>query len=281
MFEKVNPSHPDKIADRIAGAIVDLAYTLDDRPKIAVELTIGHGQCYIVTESSVDIATDDVAAIVHRIAGSSIGVIYNHVPQDVHLACNQAECIHCGDNGIFKGTQVTLEQKRLTDYVANIYEKLPYDGKYIIFDKSVIACQSYTDLTNFVAITKDSKLNLVTFNPLGDWTGGINVDAGAVNRKLGSDMGDSITGGGLFGKDYSKADTSVNIYAWLKSQICKRPIELLCAIGDYMVDARPYSEIVDIAQEYIQLVGGFEKFAEWGLIRPGYETYVDALKHWF
>ncbi|KWZ87064.1 hypothetical protein HMPREF3224_02039, partial [Anaerococcus hydrogenalis] len=26
MFEKVNPMHPDKIADRIAGAIVDLAY---------------------------------------------------------------------------------------------------------------------------------------------------------------------------------------------------------------------------------------------------------------
>lgn len=26
MFEKVNPSHPDKVADRIAGAIVDLTY---------------------------------------------------------------------------------------------------------------------------------------------------------------------------------------------------------------------------------------------------------------
>ncbi|VGV56420.1 Uncharacterised protein [Streptococcus pyogenes] len=26
MFEKVNPKHPDKIADRIAGAMVDLAY---------------------------------------------------------------------------------------------------------------------------------------------------------------------------------------------------------------------------------------------------------------
>ena len=26
MFEKVNPSHPDKVADRIAGAIVDLFY---------------------------------------------------------------------------------------------------------------------------------------------------------------------------------------------------------------------------------------------------------------
>ena len=27
MFEKVNPSHPDKVADRIAGVIVDLCYT--------------------------------------------------------------------------------------------------------------------------------------------------------------------------------------------------------------------------------------------------------------
>lgn len=28
MFEKVNPAHPDKIADRIAGALVDLALWL-------------------------------------------------------------------------------------------------------------------------------------------------------------------------------------------------------------------------------------------------------------
>ena len=26
MYEKVNPAHPDKVADRIAGALVDLAY---------------------------------------------------------------------------------------------------------------------------------------------------------------------------------------------------------------------------------------------------------------
>ena len=36
MFEKVNPSHPDKLCDRIAGAIVDLAYELEDDPRIAV-----------------------------------------------------------------------------------------------------------------------------------------------------------------------------------------------------------------------------------------------------
>lgn len=42
MFEKVNPKHPDKVADRIAGAIVDLAYSQQDDPKIAVEVLIGH-----------------------------------------------------------------------------------------------------------------------------------------------------------------------------------------------------------------------------------------------
>ena len=31
MIEKVNPKHPDKVADRIAGAIVDLAYTKQEK----------------------------------------------------------------------------------------------------------------------------------------------------------------------------------------------------------------------------------------------------------
>ena len=52
MIEKVNPCHPDKLADRIAGAIVDLAYTKNENPKIAVEVLIGHGKCQIISESS-------------------------------------------------------------------------------------------------------------------------------------------------------------------------------------------------------------------------------------
>ena len=36
MFEKVNPAHPDKLADRIAGALVDLAYTQEENPRVAV-----------------------------------------------------------------------------------------------------------------------------------------------------------------------------------------------------------------------------------------------------
>ena len=41
MFEKVNPSHPDKLCDRIAGAIVDIAYAQATDPRIAVEVLLG------------------------------------------------------------------------------------------------------------------------------------------------------------------------------------------------------------------------------------------------
>ena len=34
---------------------------------------------------------------------------------------------------------------------------------------------------------------------------------------------------------------------------------------DDTIDGKPYSEIVEIAREYIKQQGGFEKFAEWGL----------------
>ena len=69
MFEKVNPSHPDKIADRIAGAIVDLAYATTHNPKIAVEVLIGHGKCHIIAESSVRLRRKCIRKIVRRMAG--------------------------------------------------------------------------------------------------------------------------------------------------------------------------------------------------------------------
>ena len=78
-------------------------------------------------------------------------------------------------------------------------------------------------------------------------------------------MADSVTGGGLHGKDLSKADVSVNIYAFLKAQKTRKPVTLCCAIGDEMVDGRPYEEIVRIARDFVFNIGGFEKFAEWGL----------------
>ena len=52
MFEKVNQCHPDKVADRIAGAIVDLCYTKCKDPKVACEVLIGHGECTLQIETS-------------------------------------------------------------------------------------------------------------------------------------------------------------------------------------------------------------------------------------
>lgn len=266
MIEKVNPMHPDKIADRIAGAIVDFVYSKAENPKIAVEVLIGHGVCHIIAETSVSLYEYEVQDIVERIAGKKINVIYDEVAQDKHLAKNQHEKIRCGDNGIFKGMPLTAEQITLSKIAHKLYKEFNADGKYILDDKNsrLIVCQSNATDEDILKWVGHLKTNVIV-NPLGFWTGGINVDSGATNRKLGSDMADSVTGGGLHGKDLSKADVSVNVYAFLKAQKTGEPVELCCAIGDDTIDGRPYSEIVGIARDYIQSIGGFEKFAEWGL----------------
>jgi len=262
MYEKVNPAHPDKVADRIAGALVDYAYTQQENPRIAVEVLLGHGVCHIIAETSVRIPKDVIDSTVSRIAGPNVLPNYVEVPQDTHLAQNQAGGPRCGDNGIFKGMPVTEEQKKLTETARFIYGVYGCDGKYILDGGRLIICQSNAESVHLREAFPDAEVN-----PLGDWTGGSDVDSGATNRKLGSDMADSVTGGGLHGKDLSKADVSVNIHAFLKAQRTGQPVELCCAIGDDTVDGLPYTEIVEEAREYIRSLGGFEAFAEWGLVR--------------
>ena len=365
MFEKVNPCHPDKVADRIAGAIVDLAYTKNKDPKVACEVLIGHGECNIQVETSEQISAEDIEAIVRRIAGDGIETRALIVPQDIHLAANQEQGVRCGDNGIFKGAPMTHEQKKLTEIAASIYDKHPSDGKYIIerhhpeptksllpdnlqeeydyirekhkeilegkraidavaleqnrkfneeefkawsrmtkidkslekrnealkkiaieeaqkrWEYSVTVCQSHLskdeepDLRQHLIAGYHINGNII-INPLGEWTGGPDVDCGATNRKLGSDMGDGVTGGGLHGKDLSKADVSVNIVCHLLAQENDQTVTAICSIGDDSITFNyesgkqlqlTYANVVHRASEYIQSLGGFEKFAEWGLIR--------------
>ena len=303
MFEKVNPSHPDKVADRIAGAIVDLCYTksrnrwsndgkLDlstaegrqrwaqANPKVACEVLIGHGECNIQVETSERISAEDCEAIVSRIAGEGIETRALIVPQDIHLAANQQHGVRCGDNGIFRGVPPTHEQKLLTAIAASIYDRHPFDGKYIIQGKGRLAapefdvtiCQSHLSREQEPELREHLKnaygIHLPIINPLGEWTGGPNTDSGATNRKLGSDMGDGVTGGGLHGKDLSKADVSVNIWCYLESIRTGHEVTASCSIGDETVNGIPYKDIVERARLYIHTIGGFEKFAEWGLIRP-------------
>ena len=163
------------------------------------------------------------------------------VPQDEHLSKNQSKGFRCGDNGIFKGMPITDEQKQMSKIAKEIYSRYPYDGKYILDEARLIICQS-----NVKSEELQQRYYYAQVNPLGDWTGGINVDTGATNRKLGSDMADSVTGGGLHGKDLSKADVSVNIYAFLKAQRTGKPVSLCCAIGDDMIDGNFHCIFIDI-----------------------------------
>lgn len=282
MFEKVNPYHPDKVADRIAGAIVDLAYELQENPRIAVEVLIGHGLCTIIAESSVPLHRTDVWPLVERIVGkdaADMRLDFKCVPQDEHLAKNQEGRIRCGDNGIFMGCPVTYEQKRLTNIVRDVTAHVPYDGKYIINGPNIFACHSHITTTELCSMI-DAEATYITANPLGEWEGGINTDTGATNRKLGSDMGDAVTGGGLHGKDLSKADVSVNIFCHTMASTLGHNVKAHCHIGGEYIyfypepDENPsvygtmsYAGVVAQAREYIKEIGGFEKFAEWGLIR--------------
>ena len=280
MFEKVNPCHPDKLSDRIAGAIVDLAYTKNKNPKVAVEVLLGHGKATEMIDSSEDFRLVEIDPIVRRLAGD-VKLDLHAVKQDPHLANNQEGGIKAADNGIFKGSAPTYEQKALTAIAASIYDRHPFDGKYIIqgsgrlaapvFDVTV--CQSHLskdeepDLRKHLINNYQVNGNII-INPLGEWTGGPDVDCGATNRKLGSDMGDGVTGGGLHGKDLSKADVSVNIWCYLESIRTGHQVTACCSIGDESVNGVPYADIVEQARLYIHTLGGFEKFAEWGLIRP-------------
>ena len=269
MFEKVNPSHPDKVADRIAGALVDLAYANQENPKVAVEVLLGHGLCTIITESSFSFTEENVLPVVKRIAGDDVSLKLIAVPQDEHLAHNQDGQVRCGDNGIFKGEPLLNEEMELSEIAQRIYSEYPTDGKYIIDEKSktLIVCQSCCDSEQLKAdLQFENPDYKVIVNPLGDWTGGPNVDTGCTNRKLGSDMGRGVTGGGINGKDVSKADVSVNIYAFLEAQRTGKTQTFFCAIGDTEVNGIPYSKIVKEAKEYIDSIGGFEALAEWGLI---------------
>ena len=259
MIEKVNPSHPDKLADRVAGALVDLAYKKSNNPKIAVEILLGHGNCHIIMETSETFNKKEVNDIVKRIAGN-LKLDLQIAKQDVYLAKNQEGKLRCGDNGIFKGIPLNKEEIKLSKIAHDIYQKYPYDGKYILDKDKLVICQSNAKEED---LRKDYPKAII--NPLGYWTGGSNVDSGATNRKLGSDMARSITGGGLHGKDLSKADVAINIYAFLKAQELNKEVNLCCAIGDEVVDGIPYSKIVDIAKKYIESIGGFEELAKWGL----------------
>lgn len=167
MFEKVNPSHPDKMADRIAGALVDMAYAKQERPRIAVEVLLGHGECNIIAETSVHIDAQDVVSAVWRITGNGEFVRYREFPQDESLAQNQSERVRCGDNGVFRGCPVTDEQLFLSEIAHKYYDAIGTDGKYVIDGQRLVVCQSNMFVFEDPVDVDVSEASEKVVNPLG------------------------------------------------------------------------------------------------------------------
>lgn len=264
--------HPDKIADRIAGALVDYCYSKQENPKCAFEVLIGHRCCFITGETSVSIPEVLVEDIAKRICREKLEKFeYIEVPQDVYLAGNQDGKIRCGDNGVFAGFPMPEIHKEALSVCQTIYAEIPTDGKIVLNadTNELTICWSNA--------TEEQIKNLVAgatkINPLGYWTGGINVDTGITGRKLASDFYGieyPLGGGTIHGKDLSKADCSVNIYCFLKSQETGEEQKAICSIGDEFVNINgkliSFEYIVNKSREYVKKLGGFEKLAEWGLM---------------
>lgn len=269
--EKVSPMHPDKIADRIAGALVDYCYTKQKQPKCAFEVLIGHNACFITAETSVNIPEGFVRDTVARICKQNTErFVYIEVPQNKELSQNQAEEIRCGDNGIFAGYPMPEIHKKAKDICKSLYSKYPADGKIVLNQetKELTICWAWVSNRQVKEIVPEA----TKINPIGLWTGGINVDTGVTGRKLASDFYGieyPLGGGTIHGKDLSKADCSVNIYCFLKAQKTGKEIKAICSIGDKQVNVNgelvDFKEIVKVAKGYIKKIGGFEKLAEWGL----------------
>ena len=77
----------------------------------------------------------------------------------------------------------------------------------------------------------------------------------------------------------SKADVSVNIVCYLKAVASGQVVTAVCSIGDENVtftyadgrrETERFADIVEQARLYIltDCGGSFERFAEWGLVRP-------------
>lgn len=275
MLEKVNKFHPDKLADRIAGAIVDHAYAQESAPKVAVEVLLGHGHAMVVIESSVTFDPVFVGDVVKSISGiDSLALI--QAPQDPHLSRNQREGYKCGDNGVFSA-KWNPEYEKATTLSKDLAEAFPFDGKYLFdFEKrEATICQSNAKNVDIMAHNSLHQFENLSINPLGEWTGGTDTDAGCTNRKLGSDQ-PYCNPNGLHGKDLSKADVSVTIYInALSKEHNGAFVKAYCSIGDAEISIDiegvgvknvPFTDIVEFAHNYVKGLGGFEKFAEYGVI---------------
>jgi S-adenosylmethionine synthetase len=234
--ECVTPKHPDKMADQISDAILDLCLQYDDSSRVAIEVLGGHGEVYICGELTTGALIPDkaIAKIVERIVGyEPKKLIINIVKQSPEIT-QGVDTGGAGDQGIMKGYACDDNEEMIPQemYLARslckfLFEKYPYDGKTQItladgkietlvasfqnVPKKELEASVLEWLTNESPTGHTQPFNLHC-NPAGDWSqGGFDADTGLTGRKLMVDNYGpqlSIGGGAFSGKDATKVDRS-------------------------------------------------------------------------
>lgn len=234
--EFVSPMHPDKICDRISGAILDEALKQDPKSRVAMETMGGHGTITVTGEMTTNADINVWEAInekVYPLEGLSLST--NIVTQSPEIA-QGVDTGGAGDQGIMVGyackdtdNLMPLEYELARDLCKTLYGKYPADGKtQVTVEDNIVR----TILVSWSGVsTDDIKLvvdkwlidheiiNLVEIliNPAGDWNqSGFDADAGVTGRKIVVDAyGPRIpVGGGAFsGKDPTKVDLSAALMA--------------------------------------------------------------------
>lgn len=148
MVEKVSPYNRNKIVDRIAGAIMDLAYKNYKRVtplQLTVDVNLSFDKCRITLygPEKLPFTQKQLEKIVHRIYKPStfckvesikVGVIkHNEV---VLFENNSSKGRKSESTGIYVGMPITEEERVLAGFAEEISERYPREGKYIYDTKS-------------------------------------------------------------------------------------------------------------------------------------------------
>lgn len=231
--EFVSPMHPDKICDRISGAILDEALKQDQKSRVAVETMGGHGVITITgemtTKADIDI-WETINDKVYPLEGTALST--NIVTQSPEIA-QGVDTGGAGDQGIMVGyacrdtdNKMPLEYELARDLCRTIYKEYPSDGKTqitiendnitsILVSWSGVSKDKIREMIN--AWNEDYLTAEILINPAGDWNqSGFEADAGVTGRKIVVDAyGPRVpVGGGAFsGKDPTKVDLSAALMA--------------------------------------------------------------------
>lgn len=258
MILKVTPSTVNKLADRIAGAVVDLAYTKKEDSWTVCDVLLDKRFCFVSLETEVEIMDHEIERIVRTLSENSSLPL--HITRRSPCFSSEEVSTKCIGMRSFCAAPLSPEQSSLAGLAEMVFYRNGSAGRYVNRDSKIFAyMKSDNSFADDLYARLEGKVNFVLLE--------LKDSAGASNRELASDLGSCYLGGGVCGKCTAHPDVAVAIYAFLKASAEHRPVAVHCSFMDDEVDGRPYQEIVAMAKSYIVEVGGFERLAEWGLIR--------------